>query len=121
MAHFAKLDSNNVVLEVNVINNDDVGNLEFPESEPVGVAFLTEWSGGHSNWRQTSYNNSFRVRYAARGYQYNDEIDAFVPPRPFPSWVFDEEVYDWKAPVSQPSDGLNYTWDEGLQNWVIQE
>ena len=118
MAHFAKLDDQNVVIEVNVVNNETLNNLEFPESEPVGVAFLTEWSGGHSNWKQTSYNVNFRKNYAGVGYKYDSTYDAFIPPQPFPSWTLDTELYDWLPPVSHPNDGKLYEWKEEILNWV---
>jgi hypothetical protein len=80
MAHFAKLDENNVVLEVNVVNNADIGDLPFPESEPVGIAFLNNWAGQVFNWKQTSYNASFRGRYAGIGDIYDAERDEFISP-----------------------------------------
>lgn len=80
MAHFAKLDENNVVLEVLVVNNEVIRDLPFPESEPVGIEFLIDWSGGYTNWKQTSYNNNFRGSYAGIGFIYDHEVDRFVPP-----------------------------------------
>ncbi len=80
MAHFAKLDENNVVLEVLVVSNDALGNLPFPESEPVGVEFMRSLFPG-TNWKQTSYNASFRGCYAGIGYTYNAESDEFIPPQ----------------------------------------
>jgi len=118
MAHFAKLDDHNIVLEVNVVNNDDIDNLSFPQSEPIGVAFLTEWSGGYTNWKQTSYNNNFRVRYAGNGYIYDADLDAFLPPKPYPSWLLNTTTCDWQAPIPYPSDGKAYVWDEATQSWV---
>jgi len=83
MAHFAKLDANNVVLDVIVVNNDVVHNLPFPESEPIGVAFCQSLYGLDTLWKQTSYNNSFRGHYAGIGYTYNPSTDEFVlPPAP---------------------------------------
>ena len=118
MAHFAKLDESNVVLEVNVVNNETLNNLPFPESESVGIAFLTDWSGGYSNWKQTSYNSNFRKRYAAIGNTYDPVLDAFIVPKPFPSWLLNTDTCDWQAPVPYPSDGNVYTWDETTQSWV---
>lgn len=119
MAHFAKLDENNIVLEVNVVSNQTIDNLSFPDSEPIGVAFLTEWSGGYTNWKQTSYNNNFRVRYAGVGYVYDLTLDAFIPPKPYPSWLFDTATCDWVAPVPYPNDGKVYYWDEATLSWVL--
>lgn len=117
MAHFVKLDANNIVLEVNVVNNDTIENLSFPESEPIGIAFLTEWSGGYTNWKQTSYNNTFRRRYAGINYTYSEQHDAFIPPKPYQSWVFNITTLDWDAPVPYPGDGKIYCWDENTQSW----
>jgi hypothetical protein len=117
VAHFAKLDDNNVVLEVNVVNNSDCGDLPFPESEPVGITFLTQWSGGYSNWKQTSYNANFRKNYAGIGFVYDKVLDAFIPPKTFPSWLFNTETCHWEAPIPYPTDGGMYRWDEATQSW----
>jgi hypothetical protein len=74
MAHFAKLDENNIVIEVNVVHNDV---LDPNNEEASGIAFLTEWSGGHTNWKQTSYNSSFRKNYAGVGMIYDPIKDEF--------------------------------------------
>ena len=118
MAHFAKLNDQNIVLDVNVVNNETINNLPFPESEPVGVAFLTEWSGGYTNWKQTSYNANFRKNYAGIGYTYDAVLDAFIAPKPFPSWLLNTETCQWQAPTPYPSDGNMYSWDEATQSWV---
>ena len=118
MAHFAKLDENNVVLEVNVVNNSDLGDAPFPESEAIGIAFLTQWSGGHTNWKQTSYNSNFRKNYAGIGFTYRDDIDAFVPIKPWASWVLNEATARWEAPVPIPNNGNEYRWNEDNQQWV---
>jgi len=115
MAHFAKLDDDNIVIEVNVVNNEV---LDANDEENSGIAFLTEWSGGYSNWRQTSYNGNFRKQYAGIGYKYDAIADVFVAPQPFESWLLDEN-FDWQAPIPKP-DGLYY-WDEDLGNWVNGE
>jgi hypothetical protein len=119
MAHFAKLNENNEVVEVNVINNEDVQNLEYPESEPVGIAFLTEWSGGYTNWKQTSYNKKFRVNYAGVGGKYDEVNDVFIPPKKFTSWVLNEN-YQWVPPIPCPEPGeeWKYHWDEEIRNYV---
>ena len=118
MAHFAKLDDNNVVLDVNVVDNDA---LDSSNEEESGIAFLTEWSGGYSNWKQTSYNaatNGFRKNYAGKGYTYDLARDAFIPEQPFPSFTLDEETCRWEPPVPVPTDGKSYTWDENTLLWV---
>lgn len=118
MAHFAKLDDNNIVLDVNVVNNAVIDNLPFPESEPVGVQFLTEWSGGYTNWKQTSYNASFRKNYAGIGYTYDANLDAFISPKPYPSWLLNTQTCEWVAPVPYPASGL-YVWNESTLSWDL--
>jgi hypothetical protein len=97
MAHFAKLDENNVVLEVNVVNNAE---LDPNNEEASGIAFLTEWSGGYSKWKQTSYNGSFRKNYAGIGHTYDSVRDAFIAPKPEEgNWVLNEETCLWEKIV----------------------
>jgi hypothetical protein len=117
MAHFAKLDDNNVVLEVNVVNNDV---LDPQNEEASGIAFLTEWSGGYTNWVQTSYNGSKRKNFAGIGYYYDSEFDAFRPPKPYPSWKLDYETFQWNAPVPMPEKepGYGWEWNEVNLEWV---
>ena len=87
MAHFAQLDENNVVTQVIVVSNDDITDSNGVETESIGVAFCQKLLGANTNWKQTSYNNNMRVRYAGIGYSYNAELDAFVAPQPFASWT----------------------------------
>jgi len=84
MAHFAQLDANNIVLDVIVVNNAVVGDLPFPESEPLGVAFCQSLYGADTVWKQTSYNSSFRSCYAGIGYTYDPITDEFIPPPNLP-------------------------------------
>lgn len=118
MAHFAKLDDQNIVLDVNVVNNSDCGDLSFPESESVGLAFLAQWSGGYTHWKQTSYNANFRKNYAGIGFIYDPILDAFIPPKPFPSWLLNIDTCRWEAPVPYPNDGKEYYWDEPTKSWI---
>lgn len=113
MAHFAKLDNNNVVLEVIVVNNETLDSLN---EEASGIAFLTEWSGGYSNWKQTSYNHRIRKQYAGVGYKYNADADMFISPQPFPSWSLNDN-FDWEAPTPMPIDGKVYIWNEEDLAW----
>jgi hypothetical protein len=92
MAHFAKLDENNIVLEVNVVKNDA---LDASNEEASGIAFLTEWSGGYSNWKQTSYNGSFRKNYAGIGWTYDPIRDAFISPKCHEEAILDEDTCRW--------------------------
>lgn len=118
MAHFVKLDDNNIVIDVIVVNNQTLNDLPFPESESIGIAFLTDWSNGYINWRQTSYNNNFRKRYAGIGYTYDANLDAFIRPKPYPSWFLNMNTCDWDAPTPCPDDGKIYDWDETTLSWV---
>ena len=118
MGNFTKLNAQNIVIDVNAVNDETLGNLPFPESEPVGIAFLTEWSGGYTNWKHTSYNANFRKNYAGIGYTYDAVLDAFIAPKPYPSWLLNTETCQWQAPTPYPSDGNLYTWDEETLSWV---
>ena len=113
MAHFAKLDANNMVLEVNVVAN---AALDSNNEEASGIAFLTEWSGGYPNWVQTSYNNNFRKQYAGIGYSYDSVADVFIAPQPYPSWSLDDN-FNWQPPTPMPEGELWY-WDEATLSWV---
>ena len=118
MAHFAKLDANNIVIEVNVVDNDKLLDAHNVEREEIGVAFLVQWSGGYTNWKQTSYNNNFRKNYAGVGFTYDVVRDAFIAPQNFPSWILNETTCRWESPVPYPNDGKEYSWDEATTSWV---
>ena len=119
MAHFAKINTNSGRVEkVIVVDNNDCGGVDFPESETIGQNFIVNVLNYSGTWKQTSYNNNFRVRYAGVGYTYNETHDAFIPPKPFNSWVLNETSLLWNAPVSMPNDGKIYQWDESIVNWV---
>lgn len=125
MAHFAKLDENNVVVFVTVGRDEDNGR----EAE------LTARTG--DVYKQTSYNTrggvyydnatnephadqskAFRKNYAGIGYSYDASRDAFISPKPYPSWTLDEETCGWVPPVPRPADDKIYLWDENNQQWV---
>jgi hypothetical protein len=119
MAHFAKLNKDNVVTEVHVVNNIEMLAADGSESEIMGIAFLVRWSGGYSNWKQTSYNGKIRKNYAGVGYKYDAQRDAFIPPQPYPSWTLNETTCLWDAPTPMPTDGQRYQWDEDTTSWVV--
>jgi len=121
MANFAQLDENYIVTEVVVVNNETINDLPFPESEPVGVAFLQSLFGSTTIWKQTSYNANFRKNYAGIGYTYDQVLDAFIAPQPYPSWVLNTTTCQWQAPVPYPDDGKMYIWDEATLSWVLVE
>ena len=118
MAHFAQLNGSNVVLQVIVVNNEELMDGT-DESEVKGIAFCQELFGSDTIWRQTSYNNRFRARYAAIGGVYDPVKDVFISPKFFPSWVLNEETTEWEAPVPYPDDGNFYTWNESTLSWDI--
>lgn len=118
MAHFAKLDENNVVLEVHVVHNNELLDENGVEQEQKGIDFLINWSNGYLAWKQTSYNGSFRKNYAGIGYIYRKDIDAFVPPQPFVSWVLNSNTAQWEPPTPMPTDGQMYAWDEATISWT---
>jgi len=121
MAHFAEIDSNNVVQRVIVVANKDTADASGVEKEHIGAAFCESLLGG--NWKQTSYNATIRKHYAGIGYAYDAARDAFIPPQPYPSWSLDADC-NWQAPVPMPDDAGTgeppkmYSWDEDTQSWV---
>jgi len=114
MAHFAKLE-NNVVTQVIVVSNQDILDEQGQESEDKGIAFCSNLLGG--TWKQTSYNGKIRKNYAGIGYTYDEALDAFIPAKPFASWLLDETTCQWKAPVAMPTDDKRYTWNEATTSW----
>ena len=115
MAHFAKLDENNIVTEVLVVNNDVLLKADGTESEYKGKVFLNGLFG-NSTWVQTSYNGNIRKQYAGIGYTYDLQKDKFIAPQPYTSWELNSND-DWQAPVEYPDDGNIYLWNEENQSW----
>jgi hypothetical protein len=116
MAHFAQLDANNIVTQVIVVSNKDTSDAEGVEKEHIGAAFCERLLGGL--WKQTSYNGNLRKNYAGIGYNYDSDRDAFIPPKPFNSWVLNEDTCLWDPPTAMPDDGKMYRWDEDTTSWV---
>lgn len=116
MAHFAEIGLNNTVIRVIVVSNDDCKDQHGAESEVIGAKFCNNLFGGV--WLQTSYNGNMRKNYAGAGYAYDSQRDAFISPKPFASWTLDEATCVWSAPVSYPTDGKMYSWDETTTAWV---
>lgn len=108
MAHWAEIDKNNIVIRVLVGDNNDPNGDE-------GYQWLIDNLGGI--WVKTSYNGNIRRRFAAIGDTYNDELDAFITPKPFPSWILDTSTCDWTAPKPKPTDGGIYRWNETIKEW----
>ena len=119
MSHFAELGPNNEVLRVIVVDNRDTSDANGIEKEHIGAAFCERLLGGR--WVQTSYNARIRKNYAGQGYTFDEQRDAFIPPKPFASWVLNEDTCQWKAPVDMPTDGGMYSWDEATTSWKATE
>ena len=126
MAHFAKLDQNNIVVTVNVVHNNELL-IDGVENEQKGINFLNTLFNTSDNWKQTSYNTQggvhklggtpFRKNYAGIGYTYNESKDAFIPPQPYSSWTLNNDTCQWEAPVAYPDDGKEYQWNEETTSW----
>ena len=123
MAHFAKLGTDNIVEKVEVVSNN------IATTEQDGINFLNNLYGTNDIWKQTSYNTiagvhkldgtPLRKNYAGIGYTYDEDRDAFIPPKPYSSWILDEETCNWEAPVAHPDDGQFYKWNETNQTWEL--
>ena len=116
MAHFAKLGTGNIVEQVIVVSND------IAITEQAGIEFLNNlYKDRNVVWKQTSYNNNIRKNFAGIGYYYDQARDAFISPKPFNSWILNEDTCCWEAPVSKPQDDNIYTWNESTLTWNIIE
>jgi len=125
VAHFAKLGTDNIVEKVEVVSNN------IATTEQDGINFLNNLYNTNDIWKQTSYNTyagehkldgtPLRKNYAGIGYTYDEDRDAFIPPKPYSSWVLDEETCNWEAPVVYPDDGKFYNWNETNQTWELIE
>ena len=129
MASFAKIGLNNKVIEVLSVVNEVLHDSNGVEQEAIGIDFLTKLTG-YPVWKQTSYNTfggvhnnngtPLRKNHAGIGYTYDENRDAFIPPKPFNSWILNESTCLWNAPVAYPTDGKKYSWNETTQNWDLQ-
>jgi hypothetical protein len=129
MAHFAQLDAENNVINVIVVSNSDTSDEYGNEDEQLGIKFCKSLLGDHTIWKQTSYSGRFRKNFAGIGYKYDPVNDAFIPPKPYPSWILDNTVFKWSPPIPLPVDALTnprgplnpsgvlYIWNEEIQNW----
>ena len=120
MATFAKLGLNNKVIEVLSVHNNELLDSNGVEQEVNGIDFLTKLTG-YPVWKQTSYNNNIRKNHAGIGYTYDEDRDAFIAPKPFASWILNEDTCRWEAPVAYPDDDNRYTWNETNQTWDLVE
>lgn len=115
MSYFARIDSNNVVVQVIRVDQDVIDSGAFGPPE-VWIQTSYNTTGG-----ENPYNTPLRMNYAGIGYSYDPVLDAFIPPQPYPSWVLDTSTCWWQAPVPYPTDGQQYTWDEATISWVLVE
>jgi len=128
MASFAKIGLNNKVIAVISVNNEVLKDSSGVEREELGIEFLNELYGWPI-WKQTSYNTiggihnnggtPFRKNHAAIGYTYDEDRDAFIPPKPFNSWILNEDTCLWESPVARPTDGQRYQWNESTKTWDL--
>jgi hypothetical protein len=111
MAHYAFLDENNLVTEV-IVGIDETETIEGLDTET--------WYGNFRNQvcKRTSYNGNIRKNFAGIGFIYDEERNAFIPPKPFSSWILNEGTCIWEAPVVYPTDDKLYTWDEPTGSWI---
>jgi len=114
MAHYAFLDDNNIVTEV-ITGIDETELIEGLDPET--------WYGNFRGQvcKRTSYNGKIRKNYAGRGFSYDPQRDAFIPPKTYPSWILDEATCQWQAPVAYPTDGLTYFWNESNLAWQLRD
>jgi hypothetical protein len=121
MAYFAKLGTGNIVEQVISINNAVITDANGIEQEKLGNDFINKLYNTRDVWKQTSYNNNIRKNYAGIGYQYDQTRDAFIPPKPFNSWILNEDTCRWNAPIAKPEDDNMYSWNESTLTWDIVE
>jgi hypothetical protein len=130
MASFAKIGMNGKVIAVHSVVNEVLHDSNGIEREDIGIDFLTKLHGW-SIWKQTSYNTiggihklggtPFRKNHAGIGFTYDEDRDAFIAPKPFNSWILNEDTCRWEAPVAYPNDGQEYKWNETIKNWELVE
>ena len=123
MASFAKIGLNGKVIEVLSVVNEVLHDANGVEQESIGIDFLTKLTG-YPIWVQTSYNNNFRKNFAGIGHTYDEDRDAFIPKKPYNSWILNEDTCKWEAPVSMPTATLEenqyYSWNESIINWEVK-
>lgn len=119
MAHFAELNENNEVIRVIVVHNNELMDENNFEVEKLGIIFCQKLLGGR--WIQTSYNKKIRKNFAGIGFKYDENLDAFIAPKPFESWILNEDSCQWEAPKPLPNNEELFIWDEDKGDWVNGE
>jgi hypothetical protein len=124
MAYFAKLGTGNIIEQVISINNSVITDVNGIEQEQLGVDFINKLYNTNDVWKQTSYNNNIRKNYAGISYQYDSQRDAFISPKPYNSWILNEDTCLWESPVAMPTTELEenqyYSWNESIINWEVK-
>ena len=121
MAYFAKLGTGNIIEQVISINNSVITDSNGVEQEQLGVDFINKLYNTRDVWKQTSYNNNIRKNYAGIGYQYDQTRDVFIAPKPYNSWVLNEDTCRWESPIPYPQDNNRYNWNEQTKSWDLRE
>ena len=119
MTSFAKIGLNSKVIEVLVVHNNELKDSNGVEQEVNGINFLTNLTGW-AIWKQ-SFKDGTRKNHAGIGYTYDEDRDAFIPKKPYASWILNEETCQWEAPSAMPDDDNKYTWNESTTTWDIVE
>jgi hypothetical protein len=121
MAHYAELNENNEVIYVVYMDNEIITDENENEVDELGIQHLHTHHGADRRWVRTSYNGNFRGKYAGIGDTYREDLDLFIAPCLFPSWILNETTGDWEPPIPCPQDGNDYIWKEDTQSWDLIE
>ena len=119
MASFAKLGTGNIVEQIISINNTVITDSNGVEQEQLGIDFINQLYNTNDTWKQTSYNNNIRKNYAGIGFTYDSQRDAFIPQKPFNSWILNETTCLWESPIPYPQDNNQYKWNESTLSWDL--
>ena len=120
MAHFARVNENWIVEEVIVVSNDVIKDSLGVECDWLGEQFCQSLYGAYTKWIQTSYTGRIYKNYAGVGYTFDPYRNAFIPPKPYESWLLNEDTCRWDPPAPYPTDGKTYVWDEETTSWILQ-
>lgn len=120
MAHFARIDESNIVQQVVVVDDTVLADPSTgEETEALGVEYLNSLNIGEGTWLQTSYTGRIRGRFAGIGMVYLPDLDVFALPQPYPSWVLNQQNYEWEAPIPRPDEPYPFLWDEPTTSWKL--
>ena len=133
MSYFAQLDENNLVIRVIVVDDKDTSDFNGIEDESIGISFCKKLFGSSTNWKQTFLASNTRLNFASTGYIYDEELDAFIPPKPYDSWILNTQNVRWESPIGSPPELTQdqiknnsfYIWDEEVHQkdqtsgWIL--